>query len=205
MTISGHFPAAASRPIRHVFLDLVYVKSTLEAAGHADLASVVAAKLTELQAELPDYDQAEEREVIAEAKVAGRDATLDQLYRSCAAHVREHHPSEFGRLFPKPPSRIADASHAEELAAVRTLTKDLEGLAAGEPLRDQFFAKLTSAANELERALAEQTQTLARFEGERAAMDTLRASVDTLRQKTHAALLERVTDKKLADAFFRSA
>jgi hypothetical protein len=203
LTISG--PTNATRPIRYLYLDLVYAKSTLEAAGHADLSAAVATKLTELQGELGDYDQAEEREVIAEAKVAGRDASLDQIYRACAAHVREHHPSEFGRLFPKPPSRIAEASHAEELVAVRTLTKDLEGLAVGEPLRDQFFEKLTSAANELEKAIGEQNETLGRFEGERAAMDTLRASVDVLRQKTHAALLERVHDKKLADSFFRSA
>jgi hypothetical protein len=193
-----------TRPIRHVFLDLVYLKSTLEAAGHADLAPAVAAKLSELQGELPEHDQAEEGGVIAEAKVAGKDAALDQIYRAAATHVREHHPSEFGRLFPKPPSRMADAAYAEELAAVRTLTTDLQGLAEGEPLRDQFLGRLTSAADELEQAIAEKDQTFARFEGERAAMDTLRASVEVLRLKTHAALLERVHDKKLADAFFRS-
>jgi hypothetical protein len=196
-----NLPAAA--PIRTYYLDLVFLNASLQAGGHVDLATDTQKELASLKAGRDSIERAEELEVIATAVIAGRDATLDDLVKTCAAHVRAHDPDQYDDLFPKAPSRVTELGYREEIKVVQTLVAQLGTLEDDDPVRVQFVPQLTSAAGVLEGALNDKDVVLRNVAVLRLGLVSARAKASVLRTRIYGELVKRMGDKKAADKFFR--
>jgi hypothetical protein len=196
---------AATLSIRGYQLDLVYLNATLQAAGHNDLARPVQDKISALKHQRAELERAEELEVVASAAVAGRDLTLEEIFKNAAAHVKAHHPEDYDHFFPKRASSVTESALRAEIQAVRTLATNFSTLPADDATRVEFTPKLTRGAEELEQAITQKDTVLQNFALVRNSLDRVRAEVNALRLETHAQLVHRTHDKKVADHFFRAA
>ena len=189
-------------PLRAYVLDLTFTAVALRAGGHADLVGEVDAALAELRARVEEDAKLEERALDAHARLAGKDAALDELYKQASNTVREKHPSEYGRFFPKPVARVAEGDLVEEIDAVRALVAELVTLEANDTLRTELRPRLAKALEEVEGAMKARDAVLQEIAPARSALEDLRAKTNQLRETLHAKLADATHDKKTPDKFF---
>ena len=196
-------PLPLNAKLTEYALDLTFTSAALRAGGHAELAGSVDKALAEISAQVEEDARLTERATVAQAELAGKDAALDELYKQASNTLREKHPSEYGRFFPKPVARVAEGDLTEEIDAVRALVAELVTLDAGDALRTELRPRLERALADVEAALRARDAVLQEIAPARSALEDVRAKANDVRAELHAKLADATHDKKTPDKFFR--
>ena len=189
--------------------DLVYLGGELLADERAEvqaLAPPVQAALVELRARREGFEQTEDEEVLATARLHRRDRRRDALLVIIGGTARATDKELNGTLFGKrPPTDIAKLGYDAETREIDRITGELSKLDAQHPIRAAYLTLLTADQAEFVKAKADSDTAALAMALARSEMDRFKLRLDQLRLATHGQLVTLLKDKVEADTFYRPA